>query len=87
MRVVPIFGLPPWGTRSPNWYCDQYSNADNSRARACMSDLLRGGAFVHCALQLAASGRFRNIVTVLGDTGERYVSTGMWKAGAAESVN
>jgi len=45
------------------------------------------GAFVHCALQLAASGRFRNIVTVLGDTGERYVSTGMWKAGATESAN
>ncbi len=44
------------------------------------------GAFVHCALQLAASGRFRTIVTVLSDTGERYVSTGMWKAGASESA-
>lgn len=37
------------------------------------------GAFVHGALRLAASGRFRTIVTVLSDTGERYVSTGMWK--------
>ena len=37
------------------------------------------GAFVHGALQLAASGRFRSIVTVLSDTGERYTSTGMWR--------
>jgi len=44
------------------------------------------GAFVHCALQLAASERFRTIVTVLADTGERYGSTGMWKTGAAESL-
>ena len=39
------------------------------------------GAFVHAALKLAASGRYRSIVTVLSDTGERYVSTGMWKSG------
>jgi cysteine synthase B len=37
------------------------------------------GAFVYGALKLAATGRYRNIVTVLSDTGERYVSTGMWK--------
>ena len=37
------------------------------------------GAFVHGALRLAASGRFRSIVTVLSDTGERYVTTGMWR--------
>lgn len=37
------------------------------------------GAFVHGALRLAANGRFQTIVTVLSDTGERYVSTGMWK--------
>jgi len=37
------------------------------------------GAFVRGALQLAASGRFRTIVTVLSDTGERYTSTGMWR--------
>jgi cysteine synthase B len=37
------------------------------------------GAFVHGALKLAATGRYRNIVTVLSDTGERYVSTDMWK--------
>lgn len=36
------------------------------------------GAFVHGALRLARSGRFHTIVTVLSDTGERYVSTGMW---------
>ena len=36
------------------------------------------GAYVHGALKLAASGRFRTIVTVLSDLGERYVSTGMW---------
>jgi cysteine synthase B len=37
------------------------------------------GAFVHVALQVAATGRYRSIVTVLSDTGERYVSTGMWE--------
>jgi S-sulfo-L-cysteine synthase (O-acetyl-L-serine-dependent) len=36
------------------------------------------GAFVHAALKLAATGRYRTIVTVLSDTGERYVSSGMW---------
>lgn len=39
------------------------------------------GAFVHAALALAASGRFRIVVTLLNDTGERYVSTGMWTRG------
>jgi cysteine synthase B len=37
------------------------------------------GAFVHAALKVAACGRYRTIVSVLSDTGERYVSTGMWK--------
>lgn len=36
------------------------------------------GAYVHAALELAATGRFRRIVTLLCDTGERYLSTGMW---------
>lgn len=36
------------------------------------------GAYVHAALEVADSGRFCNIVTVLNDTGERYLSTGMW---------
>jgi len=36
------------------------------------------GGYVHGALQLAATGRYRTIVTVLNDTGERYNSTGMW---------
>jgi cysteine synthase B len=36
------------------------------------------GAFVHAALGLAARRAHRTIVTVLSDTGERYVSTGMW---------
>jgi len=40
------------------------------------------GAFVHGVLKLAASGRFRTIVTVLSDSGERYTSTGMWRRGA-----
>jgi cysteine synthase B len=35
-------------------------------------------AFVHAALKLAASGKYRTIVTILSDTGERYVSTDMW---------
>ncbi|MBI2969926.1 MAG: cysteine synthase family protein [Gammaproteobacteria bacterium] len=37
------------------------------------------GAFVHIALQAAQSGKYRTIVTILSDTGERYISTGMWK--------
>ncbi len=36
------------------------------------------GAFVHAALEVAASGNYRTLVTVLCDTGERYGSTGMW---------
>ena len=41
------------------------------------------GAFVHGALKLAKTGRFRTIVTVLSDTGERYASTAMWQRPAA----
>ena len=37
------------------------------------------GAFVHGALKLAQTGRFRTIATVLSDTGERYTSTAMWQ--------
>lgn len=40
------------------------------------------GAYVHAALELAQDGRFDTIVTVLNDTGERYVSTGMWRRGS-----
>lgn len=36
------------------------------------------GAYVHAALELAAGGRFRTLVTLLSDTGERYSSTSMW---------
>ncbi len=43
------------------------------------------GAFVHGALKLAASGKYRIIVTILSDSGERYVSTGMWKRNASNS--
>lgn len=37
------------------------------------------GAFVYGALELAARGSWRTVVTVLSDTGERYTSTGMWE--------
>jgi len=37
------------------------------------------GAYVTAALQLAASGNYKTIVTVLSDSGERYGSTGMWE--------
>lgn len=40
------------------------------------------GAYVHAALQLASRGRYRSIVTLLCDTGERYSSTGMWRTDA-----
>ena len=36
------------------------------------------GAYVHAALGLAASGKYRTVATVLCDSGERYGSTGMW---------
>jgi S-sulfo-L-cysteine synthase (O-acetyl-L-serine-dependent) len=38
------------------------------------------GAYVHAALEVAAGGGFRTVVTLLSDTGERYGSTGMWQA-------
>ena len=38
------------------------------------------GAYVRAALDLAARRAARTIVTVLNDTGERYVSTGLWSA-------
>ena len=36
------------------------------------------GAFVQAALELARSGDFATVTTVLCDSGERYGSTGMW---------
>ncbi|MCI0400550.1 MAG: PLP-dependent cysteine synthase family protein [Gammaproteobacteria bacterium] len=36
------------------------------------------GAYVYGALHIAATGKYRTIVTLLSDTGERYSSTGMW---------
>lgn len=36
------------------------------------------GAFVAAALELARTGQYATITTVLCDTGERYGSTGMW---------
>ncbi len=38
------------------------------------------GGYVHAALGLAAEGRFKTLVTILNDSGERYGSTGMWEA-------
>lgn len=37
------------------------------------------GAYVRAALQVAATGRYRTVATLLCDTGERYGSTGMWR--------
>lgn len=37
------------------------------------------GAYVHVALEVARRGGFSTIVTLLNDTGERYVSTEMWR--------
>jgi cysteine synthase B len=45
------------------------------------------GAYVDAAIALARSGRFRTVVTVLNDTGERYGSTEMWSRRAAAEVN
>lgn len=42
------------------------------------------GAYVHAALEIAATGRYRTIATVLSDTGERYGSTGMWAVDSQE---
>ena len=36
------------------------------------------GAYVHAAAEVARAGRYHTIVTILNDTGERYMSTGMW---------
>lgn len=40
------------------------------------------GAYVHAAVELARSGRYPVVVTLLNDTGERYGSTGMWERAA-----
>ena len=40
------------------------------------------GAYVHAAVELARTGDYRTVVTVLNDTGERYGSTGMWERGS-----
>ncbi|MEM7357444.1 MAG: PLP-dependent cysteine synthase family protein [Acidobacteriota bacterium] len=37
------------------------------------------GAYVHAALQVATENRFKTVVTILSDSGERYGSTGMWE--------
>lgn len=42
------------------------------------------GGYVHGALEVAQSGRFRNVVTILSDTGERYGSTGLWEVPLAD---
>ncbi|HRP97901.1 MAG TPA: cysteine synthase family protein [Rhodocyclaceae bacterium] len=39
------------------------------------------GAFVHVACSLAHRRELESIVTVLADSGERYMSTGMWGGG------
>ena len=36
------------------------------------------GAYVRAALQVAATGRYPIVATILSDGGERYSSTGMW---------
>ncbi|HEU0203334.1 MAG TPA: cysteine synthase family protein [Burkholderiaceae bacterium] len=43
------------------------------------------GAFVHVALKVGAARRYHSILTLLSDTGERYVSAGMWKSAAEHS--
>jgi len=42
------------------------------------------GALVHAACRLAADEGLQCVATVLPDTGERYVSTGMWSARPSE---
>jgi cysteine synthase B len=37
------------------------------------------GAYVHAALEVAAGGRFKTVVTLLNDAGERYGSTPLWE--------
>jgi cysteine synthase B len=41
------------------------------------------GGYAHAALTLARRGRFRTVVTLLNDSGERYGSTGLWESGPA----
>jgi cysteine synthase B len=36
------------------------------------------GALVHAACRVAIEEGLHNIATILPDTGERYVSTGLW---------
>jgi len=50
-------------------------------ARAGLFVGASSGAFVHAAIEVARSGRFPSVVTLLNDTGERYGSTGLWGGG------
>lgn len=43
------------------------------------------GGYVHAALDLARTGEYRTVVTVLNDTGERYGSTELWRRGGVAS--
>ncbi|MCK6439788.1 MAG: hypothetical protein L6Q71_06245, partial [Planctomycetes bacterium] len=38
------------------------------------------GAYVSAALKVAETRKYKTIVTLLNDTGERYTSTGVWRA-------
>lgn len=42
------------------------------------------GGYVHGALEVAQGGRFKTVVTILSDTGERYGSTGLWEVPVAD---
>jgi cysteine synthase B len=45
------------------------------------------GAYVHVALELAKADNHPLVVSILCDTGERYVSTGMWRPGGPGSMS
>lgn len=46
------------------------------------------GAYVHAALEVARTGDYPVVVTILSDTGERYSSTGLWELpeGAGDGI-
>ena len=46
------------------------------------------GAYTHAALEVARTGDYSTVVTILSDTGERYGSTGLWELpeGAGDGV-
>ena len=66
---------------------DEFIPVSLEQALVCAKQLTRmglfvgpsSGAYLHVAKIIAARRKYRSVVTILSDSGERYGSTGMWQ--------